>query len=133
MRIDRSTPEHAHMAITLSRRNLIALLAKLDGHPPDSAATLVWGDPNGGSITVRAEENDPHYGSRGYGPGPMVSDTEDQIDIVGPSSGRRASSAEATPMSGSANTASAIPTTVGPTTAAGFTAATGAARRRHRD
>ena len=82
MRIDRSVPEHAHMAITLSRRNLLALLAKLDGHPPDSAATLVWGDPNGGSITVRAEENDPHYGSRGYGPGPMVSDTEDQIDIV---------------------------------------------------
>ena len=38
MRIDRLTDHAVH--ITLSERNLRALLAKLDGHPPDSVCTI---------------------------------------------------------------------------------------------
>ena len=56
--------------IVLSRRNLEALLAKLDGHPPHSVCTLV-----GDRCTVTAEENDVHYKDRPE-PGPMHEETE---------------------------------------------------------
>ena len=42
----------------LSRRNLVSLLAKLDGNPPNSACTLVAPSAN---IVVHAEEDDVHY------------------------------------------------------------------------
>ena len=64
--------------LVLSRRNLKTLLAKLDGFPENSALTIVGGDSAPG-VVVRAEEDDIHYGSRGYGPGPMHSDTEAAI------------------------------------------------------
>lgn len=58
--------------VTLSRRNLLSLLAKLDGHPPGSSCTL-----GKGSVWVRAEEDAAHYGSRT--PGPMHPETEEEI------------------------------------------------------
>lgn len=60
--------------IVLSRRNLLSLLAKLDGHPKGSACTLFrqgWG--------IRAEEDEKHYKSRPYAPGPMHPETEAHI------------------------------------------------------
>lgn len=48
------------VGLVLSRRNLEALLAKLDGHPPGSALTL--GAPSQyGEFYVRAEEDESHY------------------------------------------------------------------------
>ena len=35
--------ERGRPRIVLSRRNLLALLAKLDGHPPDSACAIAGG------------------------------------------------------------------------------------------
>ena len=49
--------------VILSRRNLTSLLAKLDGHPPDSACTIGGGDDAPG-LFVKAEEDDVHYASR---------------------------------------------------------------------
>jgi hypothetical protein len=68
--------------MVLSRRNLEALLAKLDGHPPGSACTIVGGSDAEG-WTVRAEENGAHYADRPAGM--MVADTE--IHITKPGTG----------------------------------------------
>lgn len=69
--------------VILSRRNLLALLAKLDGNPPHSACTIIGGTdaPN---LYVLAEEDEKHYAHRkvpdGFTPwGPMVPDTEREI------------------------------------------------------
>lgn len=63
--------------VTLSRRNLKALLAKLGGHPVDSALTITNYD---GHLIVKAEEDDAHYGQRMAEGGPpagvMHPDTE---------------------------------------------------------
>ena len=59
--------------IELSRRNLISLLAKLDGNPPNSACTLI--DPDN-RIAVKAVEDAEHYEAEGRLPGPMHEDTE---------------------------------------------------------
>jgi hypothetical protein len=64
--------------VVLSRRNLLALLAKLDGAPNGSAMAIMGGADAPGCI-VRAEEDDVHYGDRPEGPGPMHPDTEDRI------------------------------------------------------
>lgn len=64
--------------IVLSRRNLCALLAKLDGHPPNSACTIIGGEDALG-VVIHAEEDDVHYGTRGYGPGRMHEATEETI------------------------------------------------------
>lgn len=66
--------------VTLSRRNLKVLLAKLDGHPFQSAVTITnYGD----HLIVLAEEDETHYGQRqaegGPGPGPMHPDTEAEL------------------------------------------------------
>lgn len=56
------TTVHAdgHITLRVSRRNLLTLLAKLDGNPPDSACTIlgpiVWP-----ATTLIAEEDDVHY------------------------------------------------------------------------
>lgn len=58
--------------LTLSRRNLLTLLAKLDGHPRDSECALYregW--------IVKAEDDAVHY--LGRKPGPMHPDTEKEI------------------------------------------------------
>lgn len=62
-----------YVAVTLSRRNLLVLLAKLDGHPAGSAATI---HIKSGEVTlvVSAEEDAVHYKDRE--PGEMHPDTE---------------------------------------------------------
>ena len=56
----------AYPTLELSRRNLEALLAKLDD--PASACTLVSpGRPDEPFIVVRAVENDEHYATRAAG------------------------------------------------------------------
>lgn len=68
--------------VVLSRRNLMALLAKLDGHPPDSACTIGGGTAgNALGYFVVAEEDDVHYADRVVPDGmtkwgPMHEDTE---------------------------------------------------------
>ena len=51
--------------VELTRRNLLALLAKLDGNPPGSACTLI--DPDD-RIAVKAVEDSRHYEDRRAGP-----------------------------------------------------------------
>lgn len=46
--------------VVLSRRNLLSLLAKLDGHPPDSACTISGPEVYPATAVV-AEEDDAHY------------------------------------------------------------------------
>jgi hypothetical protein len=77
MRIDLVTP--THIQITLSQRNLLALLAKLDGYPPDSVCTITTTGPDGPMLVVHAEDDEEHYGERPEPPGPMVPDTEARI------------------------------------------------------
>ncbi|MGC2031803.1 MAG: hypothetical protein WA642_17420, partial [Steroidobacteraceae bacterium] len=60
MRLDRVTP--IEVEITLSRRNLLALMAKLDGYPPDSKCTITCGGVEGPALDVRAESDEEHYG-----------------------------------------------------------------------
>lgn len=72
--------------VTLSRRNLRALLAKLDEAPDGSMRTL-YGPSFYPLTAVRAEEDDEHYrhASRdGAGPGPLHPDTERKMleDLV---------------------------------------------------
>jgi hypothetical protein len=63
--------------VVLSRRNLLSLLAKLDGHPSDSACAI---DRTIGEtiLTVVAEEDDDHYSGRGI-IGVMHPETEEAI------------------------------------------------------
>lgn len=65
------------VTVTLSRRNLQTMLAKLDGNPPGSFKTITkMADHSDYLLVLRAEEDAPHYGSRGYGPGEMHPNTE---------------------------------------------------------
>lgn len=48
-------------SLELSRRNLTALLAKLDGHPAGSLCTIV---STCGRMVVKAVEDAEHYGDR---------------------------------------------------------------------
>lgn len=57
---------HDYVAITLSRRNLLALLVKLDGHPPNSACTIAK-ITDRGVLMVRAVEDDEAYSERSCG------------------------------------------------------------------
>jgi hypothetical protein len=47
--------------VVLSRRNLRALLAKLEGHPPGSACTLTYRSADGPTLIVSAEPDAVHY------------------------------------------------------------------------
>ena len=58
-----------HQKIELTRRNLLALLAKLDGNPPDSACTI-----SKSRWQIKAVEDDEHYSDRR--PGRMHEATE---------------------------------------------------------
>ena len=53
--------------LVLSKRNLLSLLAKLDGYPANSACTLLGGDEAPG-FRVVAESDEIHYSSRPAGP-----------------------------------------------------------------
>lgn len=64
--------------VALSRRNLLALLSKLDH--PDSACTLTKYE-DGVTLRVTAESDEDHYRDRPEGgPGPMVEWTERDIE-----------------------------------------------------
>ena len=65
--------------VTLSRRNLKTLLAKLDEHPSESGRTINRYNDEGNLLVVTAEEDHIHYRKRGYGPGLMHPDTESAI------------------------------------------------------
>ena len=60
--------------IVLSRKNLESLLAKLDGHPPNSACQIVNFSEG---ICVSAEPDEVHYAERPAGT--MHPETEDHI------------------------------------------------------
>lgn len=69
--------------VILSRRNLKTLLAKLDGHPPNSACAIGGGIDAPG-LWVIAEEDEAHYANREVPAGmtkygPMHPDTEAAI------------------------------------------------------
>lgn len=63
-------------SVVLSRRNLLALLAKLDGHPPNSLCSIDGGADAPGFM-VTAEEDHFHYRDRPAGE--MIEETEDLI------------------------------------------------------
>lgn len=63
-------------SMILSRRNLMSLLAKLDGSPPRSRCTIIGGSEALG-WTVVAEEDEVHYADR-Y-PGEMHPQTEEAL------------------------------------------------------
>ena len=53
--------------VVLSRRNLLSLIAKLDGFPAHSVCTIIGGDEAPG-LVVKAEEDERHYLMRPAGP-----------------------------------------------------------------
>jgi hypothetical protein len=59
MRVTR-TPSGQVLGVYVSRRNLYALIAKLNGIPPDSACTLLAPDECG-PFFITAEEDAEHY------------------------------------------------------------------------
>lgn len=68
--------------VALSERNLKTLLAKLQGHPPDSACTLTYPTKEGYILIVTAEPDALHYANPERDipyPGPMHPDTERKI------------------------------------------------------
>lgn len=58
----RKTPAGA--MVWLSRSNLEELLAKLNGHPPDSGRALFRACDELGMLVVYAEEDEDHYNSQ---------------------------------------------------------------------
>jgi hypothetical protein len=83
MRAERTDTRVA--GLVLSRRNLLALLAKLDGAPDGSACTIM-APIQYGHFFVRAEEDDEHYvhpeREAQADPGPMHPDTEARMRAV---------------------------------------------------
>jgi hypothetical protein len=77
MRLDRFDSEVIY--VVLSRRNVLALLAKASGYPADSLCTIYFpGTDYEPRLIVRVEPDDVHYANR-HAPGPMVPETEDWI------------------------------------------------------
>jgi hypothetical protein len=52
--------------LVLSRRNVLTLLAKLDGYPPGSAKTIMGGEEADG-VEIAIEEDSEHYATRPAG------------------------------------------------------------------
>jgi hypothetical protein len=68
--------------VALSERNLKALLAKLQGHPPDSSCTISYAVPDLGWLYVTAEPDAVHYANPERDtpePGEMHPDTEERL------------------------------------------------------
>ena len=61
------------LRLVVSRRNVLSLLAKLDGYPPGSRCTLGGGSDADG-IELAIEEDDVHYKDRPAGR--MIGETE---------------------------------------------------------
>jgi hypothetical protein len=79
MRLDRADSEVVQ--VTLSRRNLLSLLAKVDGHPAVSSGAIIF--PGTGAeptLVVVSESDSVHYAKR-TGPGPMHPATEAWIRV----------------------------------------------------
>lgn len=68
-----------YVAVYLSRSNLKALLAKLDGYPEHSGCTIYRVCENGVALSVVAQEDEEHYASRKTGRGIMHPDTEERV------------------------------------------------------
>jgi hypothetical protein len=83
MRLEFVSP--AEIVVTLSQRNLLALLAKLGGYPPDSTCTITCAGVDGPGLTVHAESDEEHYGDRPEPPGAMHPNTEARIQSGTPS------------------------------------------------
>jgi hypothetical protein len=67
MRLDRV--DGSVVQVTLSRRNLLALLAKVDGHPAVSSKAIIFpGTDNEPTLVVLAASDETHYGRRSCGP-----------------------------------------------------------------
>lgn len=62
--------------IVLSRRNLLTLLTKLDGYPPNSYC-MISGGTDAPGVVIRAEEDHIHYDDRPAGE--MHPDTEQRV------------------------------------------------------
>lgn len=73
MRLDRG---EGPITLVLSRSNLRALLAKLDGHPADTQRMIAGSIVDAPGVLVVAEEDEDHYGSMGRRRGVMHPDTE---------------------------------------------------------
>lgn len=76
MRLDKQ--DWKHVNITLSKRNLLSLLAKLNGYPPQSCCTLKKLEGKV-ILTVCAEDDHTHYANRGYPPGEVHPETAEAI------------------------------------------------------
>jgi len=59
MRVEKAPDDHV-IGVVLSRRNLLTLIAKLDGVPEDSACTIL-APIQYGPFFVKAEEDAEHY------------------------------------------------------------------------
>jgi hypothetical protein len=77
MRLDVVTPRRAE--ITLSRRNLLTLIAYLDDIGSEERATLAFLDADNTLLVVNAEEDKAHYQGRTTPPGRMHPDIEARI------------------------------------------------------
>jgi hypothetical protein len=70
--------------VVLSERNLRALLAKLGGHPPNSACTITYDTRDGVQLVVSAEPDASHYAHPERDVpgrhGPMHPETEEELD-----------------------------------------------------
>ena len=75
------TPEYPGGHIVISRRNLLALLAKLETEP-DSARTITAEDENGVTFAVTAEHDLAHSAGRGFPPGRMHPHTERVVRVA---------------------------------------------------
>ena len=64
--------------VSLSRRNLMTLLAKLDGNPHESLCTI-YSEGFFGRLSVQVQEDAIHYKDRIIPPGEMHPDTEREI------------------------------------------------------
>lgn len=73
MRLD--GPNH----LVVSRRNLLALLAQLDGHTPHRVPAILGGEEAPG-IVLQAEEDEVHYASRSFGV--MSKQTEERLQTT---------------------------------------------------
>ena len=68
--------------ITLSRRNLLTLLAKIASYPPKSACTIKRDCRELGFLVVKGESDEVHYALR-VAPGRMHPDTESAVRALG--------------------------------------------------
>lgn len=82
MRIDEIAVDWVH--ITLSRRNLLTLLANLAGHPPDTDRSLYrLQEPGWPILQVTVESDVDHYRDRPTPPGRMHPEIERWINERG--------------------------------------------------